>query len=819
MSESLAARASTVPEADLLRELEAVRQKLAEAEQTIRAFAGGEIDAVANTSQVTPLLLHRAQEELLRRERLFRAIFDGVDDGILLVDGQGSFLDANPAACRLLGAEKSEVIGRRTEDFAALSYDATPPREQVATEERRRGTLRISPPNGAERELEYVNMRDILPDVHLSMIRDVTELNRARNDLVTSERKYRRIVDTAREGIWVIDEHARTTFANRALEEMLGCAPGEMLGRSVFEFVDGEEHARMTEGLERRRRGIAERQDQRYRHKNGSTVWVMMEASPLTDDAGQYAGTLAMATDVTDRRRAEEALRASEARYRLLFDNSPLPIWLTDVQSLRFLAVNQAALQLFGYSQSEFLGLTMAALLSSSDANELRLELGAAVEGDTHYATQNALKKNGVAVDIATTAQTFQIDGRAVALVIAQDMTVRNHLEAQLAQSRKMEAVGILAGGIAHDFNNLLSIMITYTTFALDTLSDGDPLRADIEQVAKAGDRAVSLTRQLLAFSRQQILEPTIMDLNATVSSIEPMLRRLVGETIEITLTSEPALSRVSADAGQIEQVIMNLVVNARDAMPAGGELTIETANVWLAEGAPPPVIGLKAGHYVLLAIADTGTGIDAATRERIFEPFFTTKALGKGTGLGLSTVLGIVQQSGGQLAVQSELGKGTRFEVYLPSVDRPASPVAAASAAKVVGGGHETVLVVEDDDQVRNLTRAILRRNGYEVLVASNGGEAFLISEQRSAPIHLLLTDVVMPRMNGRQLAERLTAARPEMKVLFMTGYTDDAVVRQGVFDADLALLQKPITPEALARRVRAVLDGSKARLSERNE
>ena len=336
-----------------------------------------------------------------------------------------------------------------------------------------------------------------------------------------------------------------------------------------------------------------------------------------------------------------------------------------------------------------------------------------------------------------------------------------------------------------------------------------DPLRADIEEVAKAGERAVSLVRQLLAFSRQQILEPTILDLNATIAGIEPMLRRLVAENIELLTTMDPALGRISADSGQIEQVIMNLVVNARDAMPTGGELTIETTNTVVLEPAPGSHAQLRPGAYVKLAVSDTGSGIDAATKERIFEPFFTTKGVGKGTGLGLSTVLGIVEQSGGQVDLESELGKGTTFEIYLPRVDEPLKPIISPSVGSA-SGGRETVLLVEDEEQVRALCRAILRRNGYEVLMASNAGEAFLIAEQHSGPIHLLLTDVVMPRMSGRQLAERLASSRPDMKVLFMTGYTDDVVVRQGVFDAEMMLLQKPITPEALARKVRAVLDGT---------
>jgi PAS domain S-box-containing protein len=791
-------------------EVELLRRQLADAEQTIKALAGGEVDAVAHSALTSPILLHQAQKELQQREQLFRAVFAGVGDGILLVDSEGVFVDANPAACVLLGVPRHEIVGRRTEDFAAPGYDAGAERQKIIEAGERRGLLVVSLPTGGLRELEYSATRDILPGLHLSLIRDVTELNRAATALIASEKKYRQIVDTAREGIWLVDEKSRTTFANRALEKMLGYAPGEMLGKSVYDFVDSEERAGTEQSLERRRQGVAERQDQKYLHKDGSAVWVRMEASPMTDDAGNYSGALAMVTDVTDRRRAEEALRGSEERYRLLFDSCPLPIWLTDVNSLQFIAVNQAALLLFGYQREAFLKLGVGDLLSSEEKLRVLQDLTASIERGVQQGTRRAIKKNGTGVELAATSQTFVLDGRLVALVIAQDMTERNRLEAQLAQSRKMEAIGILAGGVAHDFNNLLSIMVTYTAFALEALTPGEPLWTDIEQVAKAGERAVSLTRQLLAFSRQQILEPAIMDLNETVAGIEPMLRRIVGEHIEISSALEPSLGRISADPGQLEQVIMNLVVNARDAMATGGELTIETANVAVDQGLPGSPPGLKPGRYVKLAVSDTGSGIDAATRERIFEPFFTTKEVGKGTGLGLSTVLGIVQQSGGRLEVQSELGKGTTFEIYLPRVDSPLATHALKEAVTLPNGARETVLVVEDDEQVRGLVRSILRRNRYEVLVASNAGEAFLIAEQHQAPIHLLLTDVVMPRMNGRQLAERLANSRPDMKVLFMTGYTDDTAVRQGVFDAEMELLQKPITPEALARRVRAVLDGS---------
>ena len=653
---------------DVTAEVQRLRRQLAEAEQTIKALAGAEIDAIALGETNTPILLHRAQEDLRQREQLLRAMFEGVGDGILLVDSEGAFLDANSTACELFGAAKSEVIGRRTEDFAAPGYDVAAERQQIVARGQHRGQITVALRDGSVRELEYSATRDILPGLHLSVLRDVTSLNQARDALLASEKKYRQIVDTAREGIWVIDAQSRTTFANRALEEMLGYGPGELLGRSVLDFVDAETRARTEEGLERRRRGVAELQEQKYQHKDGSVVWVLMEASPMTDDAGMYAGALAMVTNVTDRKRAEEALRASEERYRLLFDSCPLPIWLTDLGSWRFLAVNQAALALFGYERAEFLGLDISRLVPGSEVSRVQHEIQASVGRGVQHGTRRALKKNGTAVELSATAQTFVLDGRVVALVIGQDMTERNRLEAQLSQSRKMEAIGILAGGVAHDFNNLLSIIVTYTAFALEALKPGEPVHADVVQVAQAGERAVALTRQLLAFSRQKVLEPTVMDLNATLLAIEPNVRRMVGEKVDVSFVLEPALGRISADPWQIEQVILNLVENAADATVAAGTLTITTGNVRVAEGRDPS--GPKSGEYVRLAVTDTGTGMDEATRARIFEPFFSTKEAGEGTGLGLSTVLGIAQQSGGHVAVRSEQGVGTTFEVHLPRID-----------------------------------------------------------------------------------------------------------------------------------------------------
>jgi two-component system, cell cycle sensor histidine kinase and response regulator CckA len=385
-------------------------------------------------------------------------------------------------------------------------------------------------------------------------------------------------------------------------------------------------------------------------------------------------------------------------------------------------------------------------------------------------------------------------------------------LESQLLQAQKMETVGSLAGGVAHDFNNLLTVILSYSEMLLEDLPPDDPTRADLGEILGAGKRAVALTRQLLAFSRKQVLAPKVIDLSEVVGGMATMLRRLLGEDVELVTWCARGLGKTLVDPGQIEQVILNLAVNARDAMPIGGILTIETANVWLDEAYASEHPGIFPGQHVRLSVRDAGTGMDEATMARIYEPFFTTKEPGKGTGLGLATVFGIVRQSGGTIGVQSELGKGTTFEVHFPLADISIEEVILQSVERQTLRGTETILLVEDEEDVRKLTSTILRKYGYNVLDAQNGGDAFLLCEQYASPIHMLLTDVVMPRMSGLQLAERLEPVRPEMKVLYMSGYTDDAIVRHGVLHATLAFIQKPLTPEPLARKVRAVLDASHA-------
>jgi signal transduction histidine kinase len=408
---------------------------------------------------------------------------------------------------------------------------------------------------------------------------------------------------------------------------------------------------------------------------------------------------------------------------------------------------------------------------------------------------------------------TPQLMERVIRYSIARKVTevALAHSEEQLRQAHKMDAIGSLAGGVAHDFNNLLSIVLSYSELLADGLSPDDPMLADLKQISDAGVRAAGLTRQLLAFSHQQVLQPQVIDLNDAFAKVEKMLQRVLGEDVELRSAAGPRLHRILADPGQIEQVIMNLTVNARDAMPQGGTLNVETRNVDLDAAFASQHLGIVPGPHVLLSVSDTGTGMDRATLRRIFEPFFTTKELGKGTGLGLATVFGIVRQSGGVILVDSELGKGTTFRVYFPRAEgelrRPGVSDVPPRHSLL---GSETVLVVEDEDGVRALVRTILSKHGYQVLDARSGGDALLLCEQHPERIALLLTDVVMPRMNGRQLAERLRALRPDMRTLYMSGYTNDAVVRHGVMKNTIDFIQKPITPETLSRKVREVLDAA---------
>ena len=476
--------------------------------------------------------------------------------------------------------------------------------------------------------------------------------------------------------------------------------------------------------------------------------------------------------------------------------------------------VNSAFEKLTGYSREEAIGKTPRLIKSGEHAESFYAELWKIIlSGRVFRSVFINRKKNGVVYyEDKTISPLKDSEGNITAFVsVGRDNTERRTLEERLRQAQKMEAVGRLAGGVAHDFNNLLMVIRGYTELLLGRLDPSTPLRRNIEEIQKAADRATSLTRQLLAFSRQQVLEPKVLDLNAVVAGVEKMLRRLIGEDIEVVTALASELGQVKVDPSQIEQIILNLAVNARDAMPQGGALTIETANVELAEAYARQHTSVQPGSYVLLAISDTGCGMDAGTQARIFEPFFTTKEKGKGTGLGLATVYGIVKQSGGYIWVYSEPGHGTTFKIYLPRVAEATPVQEVGQAFSPPPAGSETILLVEDEDGVRKLGREFLESTGYTVLEAQNGAEAIQVANRHMGLIHLMVTDVVMPQMSGRELAHRLAPVRPEMKVLYMSGYTDNAVVRRGILDRGTAFLQKPFPLSGLARKVREVLEEGK--------
>jgi two-component system, cell cycle sensor histidine kinase and response regulator CckA len=508
---------------------------------------------------------------------------------------------------------------------------------------------------------------------------------------------------------------------------------------------------------------------------------------------------------------AKQFLKEKDKKFRLLFEEHPIPMLILDPETHRIVEANAAAAEFYEYSLDELRNLPIDTLAVEEEARRFIQEVATPGRPGAR-AEWRQRTKTGRIVDVEMAVHEVKYGGRPATLALLTNISGRRQLQDQLRQAQKMEAVGMLAGGVAHDFNNLLTIITGYSQLILNNMPPNDPSRHSAEQIIKAGERAAALTRQLLAFSRREVQELKVLDLNQLVTGLSAMLRRLIGEDVDLRLALRPDLGRVNADPGQLEQVIMNLVVNARDAMPKGGALTIETANVDLDEDYAGRHIHVKPGPYTMLAVNDTGSGMDAETQARVFEPFFTTKRSGQGTGLGLSTVFGIVKQSGGSVEVCSEPGRGTSIKVYLPRINQPIS-IESPGAGMKTRRGTETILLVEDEDMVRTLVRDALRREGYRVLDAAGPAEAQRIAESQTTPIDLLITDVVMPKLSGRELADYLSRRRPAMKVLYMSGYTDSAVVNSGILRKDVAFLQKPFTPAALADKVREVLEEGRAR------
>jgi two-component system cell cycle sensor histidine kinase/response regulator CckA len=719
----------------------------------------------------------------------------------------GRILDVNEQFLRTFGYAKGEVVGKTSIELGLWANRAD--RDRVAERILRDGAARDLELQARTRSGE---IRDVmgsavpidlggLPCV-LSTFLDVTDRKRAEKEMHRSEERFRRLFESNTIGIAVADLSGVIVEANDGYLRMLGYTRDELLaGKFRWDTLTPPEYrARDQAAVEQlQRTGVAQTWEKEFLRRDGTRVPVFIGVAMLGKSEGLC---LAYIVDLTGLRRAEEAMRVSEERYRLLFESNPEPMWVFDRETLAFLAVNEAACRHYGYSREEFLGMTIEGIRPAEEVPALRQLLDTASPEYQRSGAWRHRKKDGSVIEVEISSNPL----------ILTDVTERRSLEQQLRQAQKMEAIGQLAGGIAHDFNNLLTVILGFTELAASEIEKGSGLSEPLGEIRKAGERAAALTRQLLAFSRRQVLEPKILDLNALITDLEKMLRRLIGEDVQLATVLDPGVGRIRADAGQIEQVILNLAVNSRDAMPRGGKLTIETRNIDLDETYAREHIAVRPGAYAMLAISDTGTGMSAETKSHMFEPFFTTKGTGKGTGLGLATVYGIVKQSGGNIWVYSEPHRGTAFKVYLPLVEGASGDTEPRLPDERPTRASETVLLVEDENAVRMLTRKILERYGYSVLEAGDGEAALEMARNHSKTIHLLLTDVVMPDVSGPDLAVRVRQIRPDVKVLFMSGYTDDAVVRHGILADGVHFLQKPFTPEALGRKVRGALDAPSA-------
>ncbi len=761
-------------------------------------------------------------------ETKFRSLLDAAPDAMLVADGTGRIVVVNEQAEKLFGYSRGELVQEPLEILLPERFRAGHAahrsgffREPTTRTMGSGLDLYAIRKDGSEFPVE-ISLSPIETDegpMVSSAIRDVTERVQARKraeaDALAEQIRFQAMVEHSADGVLLSTAEGVIAYVSPSAARMFGRAASALVGTHFREYTHPDDLPLAAE----HRRKVLERSSpppavRRLVRPDGTVRWIEVIATNLLDRP-EIGAVVANIRDVTDRKALDDALVVSQQRFAALFESGIIGIVVADASGTVYQA-NSAFLAMLGYTHEDFAAgridwnnVTPPEWAHwNAEAAEQLLRLGRAKPREKEY-----FRKDGTRVSALVGVANVQQGEQRISFSV--DLTERKKaaeaiaaLDAQFRQAQKMEAVGRLAGGVAHDFNNILSVILSYADILLTELESGDASRADVEQILKASDRAAALTGQLLMFSRQQVIEPKVLDLNDVISDVEKMLHRMVGEDVELVSRLSPSIGKVRVDRGSFEQALMNLVVNARDAMPAGGTLTIETSGVVLDEAYAREHFGAKPGPHVLLAVSDTGTGMDEATQARVFEPFFTTKERGKGTGLGLSTVFGIVQQSGGRIGLQSAPGKGSCFQVYLPVVEgevhgrRP-------SVAAMIPSGSETILLVEDDEQLRGVVRGVLERRGYRVIAAPDGREALALSEKHPGPIDLLLTDVVMPHVSGPELVRRIAPIRPAMKVLCMSGYTDDAVVGRGELDPGIAFLRKPITPTTLTNKVREVLDG----------
>jgi len=668
---------------------------------------------------------------------------------------------------------------------------------------------------------DYLHKKELDSAVTVRAVRYAIERKRSENALRKSEQRFELMARATNDAVWDWDLATDRMWWNVGVRSFLGY-PSDSVGADFTwwkEHLHPEDRDRVISAVRAVIDGGGRYWLDEYRFlcADGSYAFVFDRGTVLQDDEGRPIRMIGAMMDITDRKRAEEALRETNETLRTLIQSSPLAIAVLDGQ-VKVRIWNAAAERLFGWTLPEVLGKTIPGIGAPGRKDEFIGLIQRVLQGEavTNLETVG-VRKGGQPVDLNVSMAPLRdargaISGAMAAIAdISERKTAEiqnNQLQEQLRQSQKMEAVGRLAGGVAHDFNNLLTAISGYAELLQARFPAGGDERAHLDEILKSSARATQLTRQLLAFSRRQVLQPKVLDLNSVVQNMEGLLHRLIGEDIDLHTISDPSLSSVRADQGQIEQVIMNLAVNARDAMPNGGRLTIETRNVELDARYNDRHGRMRSGPHVLLAVCDSGIGMDPETQSHLFEPFFTTKEQNKGTGLGLATIYGIVKQSGGDIWVYSEPGHGTVFKIYFPTIEqRPDHAPAPKPLARPLAG-KETVLLVEDSDVVRRLLHEILIARGYTLLEARHGEDALQVSREFAGRIDLLVTDMVMPKMGGRELAHHLGPERPEMKILYMSGYTEEAIARDGVLDPGTAFLEKPFTPDSLSRKVRELLD-----------
>jgi two-component system cell cycle sensor histidine kinase/response regulator CckA len=757
-----------------------------------------------------------------------------------VLDADGRIADLNPAAERLFGAAVGDGLGRTTDNKTSglNASDDDAARRGALRDGRWEGEIGFVTHDGRpvtlQATLVAIANRPGENGGLVAIYRDISARKAAEDALRESEKRLRFALEGANEGLWDWSIYGGDVYYSAGAERMLGYEPGEMerqAGRTTWDQnVHPDDMPAVQRAIDAHVAGNTDAYEAEYRcrTKQGGWKWLLGRGKVVERNSdGTPRRMTGVHIDITERKQAEEtrarltaivdaehlraeaAIRESEERHRLLFEENPIPLLVIDAETLMFLSVNASAVRQYGYSRDEFAQMSILDIRPLEDAEIALSRVAAPIEVRSQRSgPYRHRRRDGSIVIVDIVSRDFVFAGRHARLVLAIDITEQRRLEEQLRQSQKIEAVGQLAGGIAHDFNNLLTVIKGNVELALHELPPAVPLRNDLEQVGHAASRAALLTRQLLAFSRKQVLKPVVLDLTEVVAEAERMLRRVIGEDLTFVTELSPTLSRVTADRGQIEQVLVNLVVNARDAMPGGGVLTVATGDVTLS-AAGAAARGVVPGPYVTLRVSDTGVGMDDATRSRIFEPFFTTKPVGRGTGLGLATVHGVVHQSGGFVTVESTPQTGSSFTVFLPRTMHLENPSGATGFATGIPRGSETILLVEDEDAVRTVARRVLVEAGYTVLEAANAMEAIDLFDRSPGAVAMLVSDVVMPGINGHELSRTLRLRVPTLPTLFVSGYSFDVRGDSSGFD-DECFLAKPYDPIELARRVRSILDAS---------